>query len=120
MKIEQLGPAACRSYLLSSEKTKDALLVDPLAEDVDRVLEKVARDGLRRRHVVDTHTHADHLSGGGEIARRLSVPYAAHESAAIPGVTEKLRDGQTLDVGDEKVEVLHTPGHTPDSISLRA
>lgn len=120
MKIEQLGPAACRSYLLSSERTKDALLVDPLADDVDGVVARIERGGLRLRHVVDTHTHADHLSGGGEIARRLGAAYAAHESAAIPGVTEKLRDGQVLDVGDAKVEVIHTPGHTPDSITLRA
>jgi glyoxylase-like metal-dependent hydrolase (beta-lactamase superfamily II)/rhodanese-related sulfurtransferase len=120
MKIEQLGPAACRSYLVSDEKTKDALLVDPLAEDVERVAAKVERDGLRVRHVVDTHTHADHLSGGAEIAKRLGAPYAAHETCAVPAVTEKLRDGQTLDAGGVRVEVIHTPGHTPDSISLRA
>lgn len=120
MKIEQLGPAACRSYLISDERTKDALLVDPLAEDVDRVVAKIERDGVKVRHVVDTHTHADHLSGGADIAKRLGVPYAAHESAAIPAVTEKLRDGQTIDVGGVRVAVIHTPGHTPDSITLRA
>src|SRR5262249_53312300 len=96
------------------------LLVDPLAEDADRLAGRIERDGLRLRHVVDTHTHADHLSGGAEIARRLSAPDAAPQSAAIPGGTEKLRDGQAPHGGDGKVGVLHTPGHTPDSISLRA
>lgn len=120
MRIEQIGPAACRSYVVSCERTREALLVDPLAEDVDRVLGGLERAGIRLGRVVDTHTHADHLSGGAEIARRLGVPYAAHESAAIPSVTEKLRDGEVLEVGDERVAVLHTPGHTPDSITLRA
>ena len=120
MKIEQLGPAACRSYLVSCERSREALLVDPLAEDADHVLEKIDRNGLKLGHVVDTHTHADHLSGGAEIAKRLGIPYAAHEAAGSPFVTEKLKDGQRLSVGDVGVEVLHTPGHTPDSISLRA
>jgi glyoxylase-like metal-dependent hydrolase (beta-lactamase superfamily II)/rhodanese-related sulfurtransferase len=120
MKIEQLGPAACRSYLLTDERTKDAILVDALAEDVDRVASKLEKDGVKVRHVVDTHTHADHVSGGAEIAKRLGAAYAAHESSAIPSVTEKLRDGQTIDAGGVSVKVIHTPGHTPDSISLLA
>lgn len=119
MQIEQLGPAACRSYLVSCGRSKEALLVDPLAEDVDRVLDKIERDGLKLLFVVDTHTHADHLSGAAEIAKRTGVAYAAHESAGSPAVTERLRDGRTLPVGDVKVDVMHTPGHTPDSVSLR-
>jgi len=119
MKIEQLGPAACRSYLVFDERTKDAVLVDPLAEDVDRVVAKLEHDVVKLRHVIDTHTHADHLSGGAEIAKRLGIPYAAHESAAIAAVTERLRDGQTIDVGGVRIGVIHTPGHTPDSITLR-
>lgn len=120
MKIEQLGPAACRSYLVSDERSKEALLVDPLSEDVGRTLERLDRSGLRLVRVVDTHTHADHLSGGAEIARATGAAYAAHESAAIPAVTERLRDGAAIEIGDERIGVIHTPGHTPDSISLRA
>jgi len=119
MKIEQLGPAACRSYLVSCGRSKEALLVDPLAEDVDRVIEKLEKDGLSLRFVVETHTHADHLSGATDLATRTGASYAAHESAGSKAVTERLRDGQTLPVGDEKVEVMHTPGHTPDSITVR-
>jgi glyoxylase-like metal-dependent hydrolase (beta-lactamase superfamily II)/rhodanese-related sulfurtransferase len=119
MQIEQLGPAACRSYLVSCGRSKEALLVDPLAEDVDRVLTKIEKDGLKLRFVVDTHTHADHLSGGAEMAKKTGAPYALHKSAGSPAVTERLSDGQTLPVGDGKVEVMHTPGHTPDSVTLR-
>ncbi len=119
MRIEQLGPAACRSYLVSCGRSKEALLVDPLAEDVDRVLAKIEKDGLKLRFVVDTHTHADHLSGGAEMAKKAGVPYALHASAGSPAVTERLRDGQTIAVGDGKVDVMHTPGHTPDSVTLR-
>lgn len=120
MQIQQVGPAACRSYLVSDERSKEALLVDPLAEDVDRVLEAVSRQGLKLVRVIDTHTHADHLSGAGAIAKRLGIPYAAHESAAIPAVTERLRDGQTIELGGSRIGVIHTPGHTPDSVTLRA
>src|SRR5262249_2323114 len=109
-----------RSYLVSCPRSREALLVDPLAEDVDRVLQKIERDGLKLRLVVDTHTHADHLSGGAEMAKRAGGPYAAHESAGSPAVTERLRDGQTLAIGDVRVEVMHTPGHSPDSVTLRA
>src|SRR5262245_23831976 len=117
MKIEQLGPAACRSYLLSDEKTNDAILVDPLAEDVDRGAPQLERERVKVRLVEDTHTHADHVSGGTEIAKRLGAPYAAHENSSIPTLTEKLRDGQTLEAGSVRARVIHTPGHTPDSIS---
>jgi glyoxylase-like metal-dependent hydrolase (beta-lactamase superfamily II)/rhodanese-related sulfurtransferase len=119
MRIEQIGPAACRSYVVSCPRSKEALLVDPLAEDVERTLARLEKDGLKLRFVVDTHTHADHLSGAAELAKRSGAPYAAHESAGSPAVTERLRDGQSLPVGDGKVEVMHTPGHTPDSVSLR-
>lgn len=120
MILEQIGPAACRSYLVGCEQARRVVLVDPLAEDVDRVLARLERDGLRLDLVVDTHTHADHHSGGREVARRTGVPYALHEATQCTGVDERLEDGRELEVGRVKLEVLHTPGHTPDSLTLRA
>jgi glyoxylase-like metal-dependent hydrolase (beta-lactamase superfamily II)/rhodanese-related sulfurtransferase len=101
------------------ERAREALLVDPLPEEADRVLREADAEGVRPRLVVDTHTHADHHSAGAAVAARLGVPYALHESTACRRATERLRDGQVIEVGDERVEVLHTPGHTGDSISLR-
>jgi glyoxylase-like metal-dependent hydrolase (beta-lactamase superfamily II)/rhodanese-related sulfurtransferase len=120
MKFEQLGPAACRSYLVSCERSRDAFVVDPLAEDVNRVLAKLDRDGLALRLAIDTHTHADHLSGGAALAEKTGASYAAHQTAGSPKVTVKLTDGDMIQVGDVYVQVIHTPGHSPDSITLRA
>ncbi len=120
MAITQLGPAACRSYLVTCDRTREGLLVDALLEDVDGVARRIDADGVRLSLVLDTHTHADHLSGGAAVAERLGVPYALHASTECVRATERLRDGQVLEVGDLRVEVMHTPGHTGDSVSLRA
>jgi glyoxylase-like metal-dependent hydrolase (beta-lactamase superfamily II)/rhodanese-related sulfurtransferase len=94
--------------------------VDPLLDEVDAALAGAEEAGIRTRLVVDTHTHADHHSAGAVAAERLGVPYALHESTASRRATERLRDGQVLEVGDERVRVLHTPGHTGDSVTLQA
>jgi glyoxylase-like metal-dependent hydrolase (beta-lactamase superfamily II)/rhodanese-related sulfurtransferase len=120
MILEQVGPAACRSYLVGCEQAKRVILVDPLLEDTDRVLARLERDGLRLDLVVDTHTHADHHSGGRLVAERTGAPYALHGATECAGVDERLEDGGELEVGRVRVEVLHTPGHTPDSLTLRA
>ncbi len=119
MILRRLGEAACRSYLLACERTRGAVLVDPLAGRVDADLALLGREGLRLEMVVDTHLHADHHSGGAALAARAGVPYALHGSTGCASVTERLRDGQVLRAGDLRVEVLHTPGHTPDSVTLR-
>jgi len=120
MILEQIGPAACRSYLVGCEQAKRVILVDPLAEDVDSVLGRLESQGLTLDLVVDTHTHADHHSGGREVAKRSGTPYALHATTKSRGVDERLEDGRVLEVGRVRVEVIYTPGHTLDSITLRA
>jgi len=117
--VEALGPAACRSYLIACPRTREAAVVDPLHEDTGRTLEHVERSGYRLAWILDTHTHADHRSGGRDLARESGAPYALHEATQVAGVGERLSDGRSLELGDLKVEVLHTPGHTPDSASFR-
>jgi len=70
--------------------------------------------------VVDTHVHADHYSGGRKLAHMVGAPYCLHESDTplVRFAFEPLRDRQLLDLGNVSVEVVHTPGHTPDSICL--
>jgi len=119
MILEQIGPAACRSYVVGCEQARRAIVVDPLAADVDRVLARLARSGLTLDLIVDTHTHADHHSGGRALAERSGAPYALHDATECRGVDERLADGAGIEVGRVRVEVVHTPGHTPDSLTLR-
>jgi len=120
MIFEQIGPAACRSYLVGCDETKRVILVDPLTEDVGTVLERLEREGLTLDLIVDTHTHADHHSGGRDAAERSGAPYALHSATETRGVDERLEDGRVLEVGRTTIDVIHTPGHTPDSLTLRA
>src|SRR5262249_1552208 len=69
-------------------------------------------------HVIDTHVHADHRSGGPELARRAGAAYCLHEAAQVELTFTRLRDGQELELGNTRIRVLHTPGHTPESICL--
>jgi glyoxylase-like metal-dependent hydrolase (beta-lactamase superfamily II)/rhodanese-related sulfurtransferase len=119
MAVRLLGTTACRSYLVECPRSRAALLVDPVLDDVEAASAIVEREGLRLRAVVDTHTHADHPSGAAVLAERFSVPYALHEATTCRRATERLADGRALEVGDLRVEVLHTPGHTQDSVTLR-
>jgi glyoxylase-like metal-dependent hydrolase (beta-lactamase superfamily II) len=73
---------------------------------------------MRITHVIDTHVHADHRSGGPALAHIAGASYCLHESAEVAFPFEPLRDGQELDLGNTKIRVLHTPGHTPESVCL--
>ncbi|MFP8891884.1 MBL fold metallo-hydrolase [Natrialbaceae archaeon A-CW2] len=110
----------CLSYLVGDPETGSALAVDPTA-DLEAVFAAAGEYGLRIEGVLDTHVHADHVSGGRDLATRLEVPYYLPERAASRGVEhafEPLEDGQTLAIGGLEFRVLHTPGHTSDGISL--
>ena len=118
MKLTQLNPGSCRTYLMVSEKNKEAILVDPLLDRVEDYLMLIDKDRLRLSHVIDTHTHADHLSGGSLLATHFGAPYVMHHSASQPCVTQKIKDGDLLRVSDTTIKFLHTPGHTHDSLTL--
>lgn len=115
--VESLGPAACRSWLVGCAETREAVVVDPLAEGAVDVLSRAGRAGWNIVLAIDTHTHADHLSGGPAFAA-VGIPYALHESTESAAATERVRDGETIDVGRMRMTVLHTPGHTRDSVTL--
>lgn len=118
MLFEQIATGGCRSYLVGCPDTCAAVLIDPEASQIDRYLALAARDGLRIRYVVDTHTHADHFSGSRQFADRLGVPVVMHRATAAPRVDLRVDDGDLLIVGKLRLAVLHTPGHTADSMSL--
>jgi len=118
MLFEEIRAGGCCSYLLACEATCSGILVDPELSQIDRILALLSKSGTRLHYLVDTHTHADHFSATQELARRLGVPTVMHSASAAPYVDMRVDDGETIIAGQLRLRVLHTPGHTEDSISL--
>ncbi|MBI3786554.1 MAG: MBL fold metallo-hydrolase [Deltaproteobacteria bacterium] len=118
MNFEEIRVGGCCSYLVACDETCSGLLVDPELSQIDRTLALLSKVGVRLQYIVDTHTHADHFSAAHELARRLRVPTVMHRASAAPYVDLRVDDGETLIAGHLRVRLLHTPGHTEDSISL--
>ncbi|MDB5734278.1 MAG: beta-lactamase domain protein [Alphaproteobacteria bacterium] len=118
MIFEQVATGGCQSYLLGCEETRSAILIDPHQQQSDRYLGLAAREGLRIRYVLDTHTHADHFSAARELGESLGVPVVAHRFSPAPHAQFRLGDGEILKVGQMRLEALHTPGHTRDSLCV--
>ncbi|TBR21782.1 MBL fold metallo-hydrolase [bacterium] len=118
MAIRELNGGDCKTWLYASEKTREAVIVDPLLERAQAVLELLRSEGLKPVLAVDTHVHADHLSGARWLSEKAGVPLAMHEGTKVACVTRRLKDGETLAFGELALTVLHTPGHTTDSLSL--
>jgi hydroxyacylglutathione hydrolase len=92
--------------------------VDPQAQDVQAYSEFADSKGMAITHVIDTHIQADHLSGGRSLSEITGAQYCLHTSADVRFDFTPLTDGQELDLGNVTVKVLHTPGHSPESICL--
>ena len=92
-------------------------MCDPI-DDPDLYIRVAQENGLNIRYVIDTHLHADHVSGGRRLAESSGAEYVLHESAETHYGFQRVRDGEVLELGNVKIEVLHTPGHTPEHISL--
>src|SRR5438552_1948649 len=118
MIFEEVRAGGCLSYLVGCPETCSAVLIDPQLSQVDRYLALAAKAGLRFHYVVDTHTHADHFSATRELSRRLEVPSVMHRASLAPYVDVRVDDGEMIIAGRLRLHVLHTPGHTDDSICL--
>jgi glyoxylase-like metal-dependent hydrolase (beta-lactamase superfamily II) len=108
----------CAAYLFGCGGKGKCAVVDAHEEDIDEYARFAEVKGMRITHVIDTHVHADHRSGGPALARKVGAVYCLHESADVTIPFDALRDGQEIELGNTRVKVLHTPGHTPESISL--
>jgi hydroxyacylglutathione hydrolase len=111
---------ATLSYLFGCGSCHVAVAVDPVLGDEDWFIEEARKQDVKITHVIDTHVHADHYSGGRALAEKCGGLYCLHESNGkrVKFPFEPLRDRQHIVVGNVVVEVIHTPGHTPDSICL--
>jgi hydroxyacylglutathione hydrolase len=111
---------ASLSYLFGCTGHSKAVAVDVVAGDEQWFIDQAAQQNVKITHVIDTHLHADHVSGGRALAVCVGAPYCLYEAAAssVHFDFAPLRDGQIIDAGNVLVKVLHTPGHTPESVCL--
>ena len=103
----------CASYLVGDEHAGVAVVVDP-PYHVEPVLAEAERHDVRLVGVLETHTHADHVSGHGRLALEHGVPIRIHEEAGATFAHEPLEDGTEVEVGDVVLRTIHTPGHRPE------
>jgi glyoxylase-like metal-dependent hydrolase (beta-lactamase superfamily II) len=114
----ELGPWGTNAYMVVCQATNESLLVDAPGE-ADKILKQLA--GTRPKYIVLTHNHIDHIGALEELKARLKIPVALHPGDAVrlslrPDM--ELKDGDAIPVGKLKLKVLHTPGHTPGSLSF--
>lgn len=114
------------TYLLACERTGDAVLVDPVLEQRERDLSLIAQLGVHVRWLLDTHVHADHVTAASALKEALKAALPASEAPTTAvglaceaaGYERALNHGDRLDFGDEHLDVIATPGHTPGSMSF--
>ena len=107
----------CASYLVGDEDAGVAAIVDPPFA-IEPVLEEAARRGVRIVRTIETHTHADHLSGHGRLALDHGVPISIHPAAAVEYAHDPLDDGAEIELGTIVLRAIHTPGHRPEHTCL--
>jgi hydroxyacylglutathione hydrolase len=134
--ILPVGWLACNCSILGDPETREALVIDP-GDEVERILEAIARHGLKVRAIVSTHAHIDHVGGLARMAKATGAPVMMHENdlalyrrlatqaewlgMPVPEMTEVdrfVREGDTVEWGGFQARVFHTPGHSQGSICL--
>jgi len=108
----------CAAYLLGCGTLGQCAVVDPRADDVEAYVAFARAKKMQIAQVIDTHVHADHRSGGVALAQTTGAPYRLHESADVRVPFTPMRDGDEIELGNTRIRVLYTPGHSPESVSL--
>lgn len=106
------------TYLVGDDEAKVAALIDPVAEQVERDLARVAAHGLRLVHSIETHVHADHVTSGATLTERTGSKPVVHRQSPVTCDAVRLGQGDQLRLGALVFHVLETPGHTPESLSF--
>src|SRR5438128_10097043 len=113
---------AIASYMVGDEKSKEVAVVDP-TRDVEEYLRTAQQEGLRITHILETHVHADFVSGSAELKARLGGTPRVHVSGmggkewTPPYADDVVKDGDQVKIGSLRFAAMHTPGHTPEHVS---
>ena len=105
------------SYLLACERTRRACLIDSVASEVSRVIDLLEQLDLKLLYTLETHVHADHITGAGLLHQTLGCKSVVHRDAGAMCADLLVTDGVLLQIGDLEIEVRHTPGHTSGCVS---
>ncbi len=105
------------TYLIADQQTGDAVLVDPVLEQVDRDLQSLDELGLKLRYCLETHLHADHITGAGKLRQQTACQVIVPQNTAVTKADRSLVGGEILDVGSVVIEAIFTPGHTASHIA---
>ena len=108
---------SCASYIVGCPSSGKAFVIDPKNE-VNTYIKMAGSLALKIEGIIETHIHADHISGAKKLQRFTGAPIYMFEDAKVEFGFLPLKEGDTLKIGNARIEVLHTPGHTPESISL--
>ena len=113
----QTEPVVAASYLFGCAGKGVAAVVDPI-ESIERYLQDAADLGVKIKYVIDTHVHADHISAARDLSERTGAAYVLWSGVDVGFSFTPAADGASLELGNVRIDVLHTPGHTPEHIAL--
>ena len=117
--IQLFEPVSCTyTYILFDEDSREAVLIDPVDEMLQRDLQVLREQGLKLVWTVETHAHADHITSAAQLAEHTGAQMAAPQGCNIGTAGVQLQDGQVLSFGRHQLKALHTPGHTAGSMSF--
>lgn len=119
MFFEQIADGeGCQSYFIGCEKSCVAAIIDPALGQANRYVGLSHRSGLRVRFIIDTHTHADHFSAVRQLKQEFGAATIMHRESPSPHVDIRVEDGHLLPLGELRLNMIHTPGHTRDSMCI--
>lgn len=118
MKVEQflVGEMANFTYVIVDENNKDSIIVDP-SWNLEIIFEYLKRNSLSNRYIINTHSHFDHIYGNEQVKSKTGAKVIQHKLSPLEKDIE-VDEGELVEFGDSKIKIIHTPGHSRDSICL--